>query len=87
MPLDRDQKRLVELGQRLFGDEGWQREFARASGLSHQLVSKIARGKQSVTDATRDKVIAGLRREISVRSGKLTTMKKFVKDYEGREDK
>jgi transcriptional regulator with XRE-family HTH domain len=87
MPLDRDQKRFVELGQRLYGDVGWQREFARVTGLSHQLVSKIAAGDRAVTDAVRERVIAGLRREISVRSVKLTTMKKFVKDYEGREDK
>jgi transcriptional regulator with XRE-family HTH domain len=82
MQLDRDQTRFVALGQRLFGDQGWQREFARATGLSHQLVSKIAGGKQSVTEGTRGRVIAGLKREISVRSVKLTTMKKFVKDYE-----
>jgi DNA-binding LacI/PurR family transcriptional regulator len=80
-PLDRDQKRFVELGQELYGAEGWQREFARATGLSHQLVSKIAAGDRAVTEAVRQRVILGLHEEVKRLRHRTTGVIAALQDY------
>jgi len=41
MPLSPAANKIVELGQRLYGDQ-WQSPFARMTGLSQAYISKIA---------------------------------------------
>ena len=60
--LDPAAQRIVDLGQRLFGDN-WQSKFGRMTGLSQTYVSMIAKGERPVTEAVHDAVTAGLKAE------------------------
>jgi hypothetical protein len=86
MPLDRDQKRLVALGTELFGRDGWQSKFARATGLSHQLVNFIANGERAVTESVRSRVIFGLVQEVERlqvrRAAVISALQDYRHDYE-----
>lgn len=60
--LSRRARRIVEAGKLLHGDE-WMTAFANEVGVSKQLLSFIAAGKQPVSDKTDRKVLAALNRE------------------------
>jgi hypothetical protein len=85
MPLDRDQKRFVALGKRLYGDD-WHGKFARMVGLSRPYVSMIAKpvseGGRPVTDAVRAKVIAGLRAEVERHRSRAIDVLSLLREYE-----
>jgi hypothetical protein len=84
--LDRDQKRFVALGIELFGRDGWQSKFARATGLSSQLVSFIANGERAVTESVRSRVVVGLAQEIDRlqirRAAVISALQEYRLDYE-----
>jgi hypothetical protein len=60
--LDPANQRIVDLGQRLFGDN-WQSALGRMCGLSAPYLSLISRNKRPVTEAVNDAIITGLRNE------------------------
>jgi hypothetical protein len=80
--LDRNQTRFKALGIELYGPEGWQREFARATGLSHQLVNFIANGDRAVTGAVRTRVILGLHDEVKRLRNRAAAVAAAVRDYQ-----
>jgi hypothetical protein len=82
MGLDPEQTRFKRLGQRLFGDDGWQSEFARMCGVSHQLVNKITNGDRKVTDVVHAKVIAGLRAEVERHRKRAINVLSLLREYE-----
>ena len=85
MPLDRNQKRFVALGKRLYGDD-WHGKFARMIGLSRPYVSMMAKpvseGGRPVTDAVRAKVIVGLRAEVERHRGQAIKILELLREYE-----
>ena len=84
--LNRDQKRFVALGIELFGRDGWQSKFARATGLSQQLVNNIANGERAATESVKSRVIVGLHQEIERlqvrRAAVISALQDYQHDYE-----
>jgi hypothetical protein len=60
--LDPALQRIVDLGDKLFGDN-WQSAFARMCGLSASCLNRITNSDRPVTDATHAAVRAGLKAE------------------------
>jgi hypothetical protein len=81
MPLDRDQQRLVSLGQRLHGDE-WHGKFARMVQLSRPYISMIARGERPVTDEVKAAVVKGLQLELRRLRKRGSLVTKWLREYE-----
>jgi hypothetical protein len=85
MPLDRDQRRFVTLGQKLFGED-WHGKMARMVGLSRPYVSMmtkpVSEGGRPVTDAVRAKVIVGLRAEVERHRERAINALSLLREYE-----
>jgi predicted transcriptional regulator len=80
MPLSPAANKIVELGQRLYGDQ-WQSPFARMTGLSQAYISKIAAGDRPVTDAVHDAVTAGLKAESKRLRAQADELRAMWNDY------
>jgi transcriptional regulator with XRE-family HTH domain len=81
MSLDHDQKLIVALGQRLFGDE-WHGKFARMCGISRPYVSRIATGNRPVTQSVAVAVIEGLRAEVKRLNAQAAIVAATAEKYE-----
>jgi transcriptional regulator with XRE-family HTH domain len=79
MPLDHDQQRLKDLGERLFGAE-FHGKLARLSLVSRSYISQIVRGDRPVTPAVENAITAGIRREVK-------RLRDALRAYENPEDK
>jgi len=73
--LDRDQQRLKDLGERLFGNE-FHGKLARMSLVSRSYISQIVRGDRPVTGAVEHAIVDGIRREIKLLRDALNAYKK-----------
>ena len=82
--LDADAQRIVDLGQRLFGDN-WQSKFGRMTGLSQTYVSMIAKGERPVTEAVHDAVTAGLKAESKRLRAQADELREMWNDYVTRD--
>lgn len=79
--LNREQQQLVDLAMRLYGRD-WQSQFSRATCISQTLLSMISNGLRDVTDATRAKVIAGLKSEVKNIRKRAAEVAAAVAEYE-----
>ena len=73
--LDREQQKLKDLGERLFGTE-FHGKLARMSQVSRSYISQIVRGDRPVTAAVENAIDDGIRREIKRLRDALNAYKK-----------
>lgn len=79
---ERRAERLVRAGQLLYGDR-WQSALAEATGLSQQLMAKIAAGDRAVTDETEAALLRALLIERDRRASALEELDRLIEEMRG----